>query len=494
MQSSYSWKNLLILFIVAFLIRATVFFFYIQHHERYRQADSMDYHICTVMLSLKGAMHHPQTAKPIFWRTPGYPVYLSWFYNWYDIKNMQFNAWESAQKTTIWFQIFLCSFTPILTFFLAFLLTSSLLLSWIVAWIFVFHIGFILASCYLLTDALAILFFFAFLLLFYTSFCIIGQLKCNQQNSLLWITFAALSLGLYTWLRPNGIFIAVIASFILLLANDNWQKKVLKICLFLSMFFLFLSPWYIRNYNFTGKCFFCPMSGPYLLAFSAPKILRRISNKPLDQCIKYLTYNVSKELSKQEELCKIITPDLVVPQELICGQIALPWIKKYPMFFLIDWCKEAAKTTFDLYGSQLVAFANNSYTYDPLEEFLTEKLQLCLYKQPMHWLMRFLCWLEALFYIFIWLGIFGGILIFLIYYSWQKQKTLEIKKLQLLWIKTGLMIGGLVFMTGGFGYARLRMPAEPLIIILSLTFWLWLIFENYKGIKSHGNSVCTVEK
>ncbi len=38
-----------------------------------------------------------------------------------------------------------------------------------------------------------------------------------------------------------------------------------------------------------------------------------------------------------------------------------------------DWTKEVLKSTFDLHASQLVGFARNTFMYDPLEEFLTEK-------------------------------------------------------------------------------------------------------------------------
>jgi Dolichyl-phosphate-mannose-protein mannosyltransferase len=475
------WQKLFGIFILAFALRAAVFFFYVQHNERYHQADSMDYHISALMLTARGALQHPETGKPIFWRTPGYPLYLSSFYHWYGLKSAQFAANSDAQKASIWVQIFLCSLTPILAFYLALLLTGSLLLASLVGWIFVFHIGFILATCYLLTDALAMLFFILFLIFLYKSFHLKGEVL-TQKHSLLTITGAALSLAGYTWMRPNGEFIALLSILLLLISYSNWQEKLLKIALFTIVFFTCLSPWYIRNHNLTGKWFFCPMSGPYLLAFSAPKIVRRVTQKPLGDCLKYLFFQVKQELTKREEFYTLIYPQYVVPQEFICREIALPWIQKYPHYLCVDWMKEVTKTTFDLYTSQLVAFANNTYTFDPIEEFLQEKLSLALYTQPLHWFARFLCWLELLFCIFLWLGILGGMWIFLIrpYCSPVSLQTLQI---QYVWIKTGLLIGGLLCMTGGFGYARLRMPAEPLLIILSLTFFMWL-FDKQKGAAS----------
>lgn len=472
----YNWKNLGVLALIAFLIRGLVFFSYIQHNERYHQADSMDYHACGIGIALGQGMFHINQKKPIFWRTPGYPAYLAPFYKCIGITDFSFQANSTAQKASIWLQIILCSFIPIVVFFLSLSLTSSLMIAWIASWIFVFHLGFILASCYLLTDALATLFFYFFLLFFYVQFSFIGEPKKSSNNLFLYTILAILSLSVYTWMRPNGEFIALMALIVLLFCAASWKKKLIKIVLFGSIFFISISPWYVRNYNLTGKWFFCPMSGPYHLAFTAPKIIRRLSGQNLEICIKYLFAQIKPALKKQEDLIKLTHPEYYISQELICKDIAMPWIKKYPHYVFIDWLREVCKTTFDLYSSQLVAFANNSFTYDPLEEFLSEKLKNCIYKQSMPILMRTICLLELLFSLLVWFGLIGGFIKFIvlsIIKTFRKKEPLSATTY--LWLKTGLMIGGLLFMTGGFGYARLRMPVEVLMIILSLTFWLWLL-------------------
>lgn len=476
----YTLKNLSILFIVAFLLRAGTFYFFIQHHELYKQPDSNDYHISALGITTGIGTYHIVTKKPLFWRTPGYPTYLSWFYSLYPLTDARFSSCMSAQKASIWVQIFLCSCIPILAFFLALLLTSSLELSWIVGWIFVFHLGFVLASCYILTDALSMIFFLLFLIFFYKGFSFLGESSSPNKKSYYYLIFAALNIALYTWMRPNGQFIAYLALFIMLFSNDIVQKKLLKLALFASVFFLSIIPWYIRNHDLTGHWFFCPMSGPYLQAFSAPKILRRISHKPLEECHRTLFQEVLKEKKYQEELMKIIAPHHTVSLELICKRIAWPWISKYPGYFLIDWIKEVCKTTFDLYASQIVSIVKGVQFYDPMEEFLSEKLQECIYKQPMHFALRLLCWLELIFSLFIWIGLLGGLWIFLIGQIISRNVSNVIKQTGILWLKTGIMIGGIVGMTGGFGYARLRMPAEALIIILSLTFWFWLLDTKLK--------------
>lgn len=182
-------------------------------------------------------------------------------------------------------------------------------------------------------------------------------------------------------------------------------------------------------------------------------------------------------------------------RELLCNEVAMPWILDYPWYFLYDWLKEVVKATFDLYASQLVAIVNKSHMYDPLEEFLSEKIALCLYKQPMHWFMRFIIWLECIFTLFMWIGLFAGLWTYLIYPLITKNYDSNARKQLALWVKTFLIIGGMLVMTGGFGYARLRMPVDPLLITLSVTWWYYMVIHYYfnKPLKrTHEKTLCAM--
>ena len=112
-------KNLALLFFVSLLIRAAFFFFYVQHEERYNQADSPDYHSCAVGMTIGTGMHRFHNKQPIFWRTPGYPLYLSYFYKLFGITSGRFEDNIPAQKAAIWVQIIIDSLIPLIIFFLA---------------------------------------------------------------------------------------------------------------------------------------------------------------------------------------------------------------------------------------------------------------------------------------------------------------------------------------------------------------------------------------
>src|SRR5258708_4439596 len=66
---------------------------------------------------------------------------------------------RTAQLVSIWVQIILASSIPIILFYLAYLLTSQSAIATALAWISVFHPGLVLASTYLLTEGLALIFF-----------------------------------------------------------------------------------------------------------------------------------------------------------------------------------------------------------------------------------------------------------------------------------------------------------------------------------------------
>lgn len=471
---TYNWKNLGILLLTAFMLRAVVFGLCIQHEGRYRQPDSFDYHYGAVGITHGRGMVKLDTNRPLFWRTPGYPYFLSYFFT--KQPTAQFEAYRREHKTALWFQLFLCSFIPIVVFFLALMLTQTNGIAWLTAYITALHPGFILASGYLLTDALAHLLFTVFLLFFYRAFRFwYEQEKRTFKDMLIMLICAGLFLGLYTWFRPIGRYFMVISCSIIALAACNIKDKVIKIILLFSLVSAVIAPWYIRNYHATGNYFYCPMSGPYLQTFVAPKIIRQLTGKPLLECIQKLLRESQIELQKQQAQHNLTNPDKVYPQEFACYTIARPWCINYPFYFTLEWLREALKTTFDLYTTQLVAYMNNTYYYDPPEEFLAEKLADALYNNRMYWYLRILVWLELLFMLFIWIGLLWGAYRYILLpaskYIQTKELSTHTGRMLSLWIKTGLFIGGMLIMTGGFGYARLRMPIDPLMFILSLTLW-----------------------
>ncbi len=447
----------------------------IQPNGFYKQADSFDYHNCAVNIAAGNGMHRIQTNDPIFWRTPGYPPYLAFFYRWFGLTSGAFNANKPAQEAALWFQIFLASFIPLILFYLAFALTQTNLIATILAWIAVFHPGLVLASTYLLSEGIALIFFYLFLIFLYQMIIPQPQSKRSWFPSAI---LAALTLGAYTWMRPMGEFVAYFSAVLLALVSiGSWKQRFKTAGLFFVVFFLSLSPWYYRNYQLTGEYFFCPTIGTYLNCFAVPKLLRRTLNKPILECHQIAQQTAAIEVRKQQDE----RPDKHISNNA-CKNAAFPIIARHPWYFMYDWMAEVIKTTFDLYTYQLIAMFEGSYWYDPIEEYLPEKISACLYASPLPWAARAICWLEFLFALLLWVGLFGGLWVCIIRPLINRNNIMSYtQKMNWVWITTIPMIGIIVGMTGGFGYARLRLPAETLLIILSLTFWYWLYIKRKRN-------------
>jgi len=460
----FSYKHYITLFIAAFLIRAFVFVLYIQHNERYFQPDSMDYHNCTIGMVVGTGMHRPDTKEPIFWRTPGYPLYLSPFYKLFGISGTKICDNCATILTALWVQIIINSCIPFIILLLAYLITQSTALALIAAWISVFHLGLTIASMVLLSEGIALILFFLFLLYFFK--------PPSTKN----IFIATLALAAFTWVRPMGQFVAIISAGLLFLRMlPNWRSGLQKALLFISLFFLAISPWYIRNYQLTGHWFFCPMFGRYLNSFNAPKIIRRVKGIPLNKSIAIMYNRAQKRIEEEKE--KLAGTHLYVSKELVCSAVSWPVVLHYPRYALIDWCKEITKTAFDLHAHLLVAFATNTFKWDPLEEFLLIKWQNVLYNAPLSIFARLLGYLEALVSLLVWLGIILSIWFFILpaFIQCRWFTTQEYMVCMAL-----TLIGSTIFMTGGFGYARLRLIVDPLMIIIALLGWYqWYYIQKF---------------
>ncbi len=442
--------------VVAFCIRAGTFSLIIQPYKRYQQPDSLDYHCCALSLAAGYGMHRIDTKRPIFWRTPGYPLFLVPFYKFFGLSTVHFSDYEKAQRAALWVQILLCSLLPLLVLWFSLLMTESAVVSYVAAWISTFHPGFVLASTYLLTDALASLLFLLSLIFFCKSFM-------SKKQPWLYCLLSALCLGAVTWMRPMGQLIGLLYLLIMPFAYASLKKKLIMIGIFAFIFFGLLSPWYIRNYRLCGALFFCPLWGPYAKTFIAPKIMRRLTGDSLEQCMNYFSQVCQNQIkNRYKQLADSF--DYVICNELECSKVVTPYILAHSFYAALEWLKEITKTAFDLYTSQLVSFANNTFSWDPPEEFLLDKFADCLYKQSMLITMRLCCWLELLYALLLWLGLF--LAASLAVYSLFFQRFFGLK-----WCLLVVLSCGIIGMTGGFGYARLRLPVEALLIVIALHAW-----------------------
>lgn len=475
-------------FLAAFLLRAGTFYFYIQHEERYCQPDTESYTMPALAMHHGKGMYNPN-GTPVFWRTPGYPAFLAPFYALSYSNSWEFFHHEDAHKTALWVQIFWCSLLPILLYLLAWLLTRSLIIAYTLAIIGIVHPGFILASTFLLTDGPAQIFFVIFLI------CLFRVILANPLRSriksemthrdypYLYLAGAALALSAYTWMRPMGQFVGIATLLVLCFSPFSLKEKIKQGLFFITLFALSLSPWFIRNYHITGKLFFCPLFGLYFNVFNAPKIRARVEQIPHELAWKKQCKEAEQQVYNEYQEYARTGNTMAIVNEMICMKPAVPWMVNYPHYFIYDWIIEVCKTTFDLYTYQILLLYNNCFKWDPLVEYLPEKLADVLYHKQLPLHVRFMAYIELLFEILLWLGIFSGLL--MLFNNKFREQFFT------LWLTCGIIMGAVLCQTGGFGYARLRLPVEPLIILLGLVFWYWFSqHERY----THGTPVRPLAK
>jgi len=476
-----SWRAALILTLAALILRLGVFHGYLAHEERYCQSDSVDYHVSAWCVSHGFGMHRPDTKRPIFWRTPGYPAYLAPFYSLFGPEwTSRFEDYKAAQSAALTLQCIIASAAPVIAYMIALGITNIPIIASITAWATAVHPGFVLASGYHLTDGIAVVLFLLFLLLYLTGFVL--WFEENSPLNTLQIICSAIPLALYTWMRPMGLFVGIGAALFLLAARGSWRDKLIILTSFFLLFGILLAPWFIRNYLLTSTLFFCPLFGLYLNVFNAPKILARIDAIPLDEAHRRLTYDAGVLTAQAWAEAQQAGTGLIPVGEQICFKTAWPLIVNHPWFFFYDWTIEVLKTTFDLYSYQLVALATNAFKWDPLVEFLPEKLAATLWSSPIPLSFRLIAWLELAWMLFVWSGIFIGVWRYIIRPAISK--TVQNPHVTALWIKGLFFIAIVVGQTGGFGYARLRLPIEPLISILGCMGWYLIIRKHEASLRS----------
>jgi hypothetical protein len=449
------------------MVRAFIFHAFLMHNERFCQPDSLDYHMSAVCMQQGNGMTRLDNQKPIYWRTPGYPLFLSACYSIKGkINGMQFDAYAEHHTLALWVQIVISSLIPLLVFFLGFIITSSYAVARLSAYYTILHLGYVLASGYLLTDSLAALLFIIFMIFFYQVLNSEEDFRFVSRNFAL--ILAAVFLALYTWMRPMGQFISIIAVAMIFMSEGSLKEKIFKSMGFLTLFLLLLFPWFWRNYHLTGLFFFCPLFGLYFNVFNAPRIIAYLSGMPLE--IAHKQFTLAGGYAHAYELMRyaLIDCPYQVCGEYVCLYTALPVILAHPFIFIVDWVREVAKTTFDLFSCQLVSFHQGCFKWDPMVEFLSEKTASCLWQVELPIMFRLIAWCEFLFTIFLLIGITLGIM------KWIIQPLLNRRGLSdqgYIWLYSALFVCSVVGQTGGFGYARLRLPIEPLIIIGGICFW-----------------------
>jgi len=464
---------LIILFLLSFLIRALVFHFYLSKDNNYWQVDSDTYHKVAVgICSGCGIAHEKDT--PCFYRVPGYPIFLSLYYKFFD----------TDQKNVLWLQIILASLIPVLVFLLSLsLFPDCLLLAKISSLYSVFHLGFVLYSGFFMSESLFIFLFLLFAILFF------------KFRNLFW---AGVFLGLASLVRPVGQYFVILSIVMIFLFNKFGIAKLKK------AFYLFLgwlipvSLWLLRNYILLGHIFFHTLPGGHFLYLSAARVAMHVQDCSYWQARE----NLKKEsdLLIQEKTKALGRPLNEIEHCQVLESLALKYFKSYPILSLKNWITDMFRSTFSLYSAELVYLYNNRKEIDYFDKNRSywNMFERYLFPQVSSNFLKLIIFLEILFFLFILLGFALGLLKVLVGVRTIFKKPLIqsarrsfFRKSEVgciegeAWLKVLPFMALFIVLALSGGYARMRLPAEPFLIILSFSFWLNLFCK-----KGRKGSLC----
>lgn len=449
MKTKTSNKNFLIfLFSFALIIRLLVFSFYLLKNENYWQIDSRAYHEIALQIA-KGNGISKEDGNPNFHRLPLYPIFISSIYFVFGPK----------KEVALALQIFIASLIPLLIFALSLtLFPLAPLTAKAAGLVGCIHIGFVLYSGFFMTESLFIFLFLAFCILFFKN------LKKEDNN--LKILIPGILLGLASLTRPVGQFLILASIFIIFISGLKIKPKICK-SLFLFLGWLaIVSTWLVRNYLLLGHIFFHTLPGGHFLNLSAARVAMHIHECSYEKAREILAEKLKGEFKEAEN----IKNEKLSPIEecYISERLALEYFKKEPFISLKYWILDIFRTSFSLYSAEVLYIESLRVQINYFQKGRTVLSMIKRYIFPetdLIWL-RLLIIFEILFFAFLLLGFLAQSLRELFNRilrgtsdEWQSFRN------SLIFIAIFLSIS----LAGG--YARMRLPAEAFLIIISLLFW-----------------------
>ncbi|MFA6263058.1 MAG: hypothetical protein WCW33_04710 [Candidatus Babeliales bacterium] len=489
-----------VLFVVSFLIRAFVYQMYIRQDQRYWQVDSATYHRVATSIAQGHGISLPN-GQPNFYRLPGYPVFIAFFYK----------LWGNDPEKALWAQVVLASCIPLLIFLLAgVIFPRRRWLAYGAGVLSALHLGLVLYSSFFMTESLFIFLFLCFCLYFFAAvhlwFCDEKELApivqchgtapvwrwmpegaaavpsyekfyerlqygkemscapCRGNPQTQYLFIAGIFLGLSSLVRPVGHYMLAVALCMLLCSRGTWTARIRGSCAVSSAWLLMVAAWLIRNYMLLGHLFFHTLPGGHFLYLSAA----RVAMHPQQCSYQQARNNLAREVH-----------DLIAHQEHDEGHtlneiercyaheaVARHYFISYPFITLKTWLTDMTRTSLSLYSSELVFLESGRVEYDYFAKNRTwwDMFKRYLMSNTTNMCLRAIVYGEIIIFFLILLGFMIGFLSML---CGRYSRAATCSCLRMLPFMTLFII---VALSGG--YARMRLPIEPLLLICSLYGWL----------------------
>ncbi len=426
------------MWIVALVVRIAFFICFSSVGDRaWLCYDSQQYHDRALHLIEHKALTPVESSQKAY-RLPGYPQFLACCY--------------ALEKNSVLFallvQIVLSSLIPLLVFLLARALFPLLpVLAYIAGWVACLHVGLIIFAGMLATETLAVLLLLLLLLV----------LLARAPTMVL----AGSLLGFLSLLRPVGHYLLVLIA---LWIWYEW-RSLRSVGLFVGGWLIVVLPWLVRNLVLVGGICFHTLPGMHFLQYSAAAVVMQHEQKTYLQARAQLLKAWDNEVDKKalEQGYPVTEYQRCVLGEKLAGGIVLA----HPWYACKHALTELIKTLCALHTTQVVIADVGGWPVYTAQTTWAEKIRYNLappLKTPWLWPLIYLdvfVTLSILFFSFI------GLLALVVRRRLQSRQALCVLMAGLLW---GVTIA--------YGCARLRLPFEPIMIIIGVygvdQIWLWL--------------------
>ena len=370
-------------------------------------------------------------------RTPGYPLFITIIYFLFGK-----HLWLIPL-----FQVLLDTGTVLLVYFMAMELFKSIAISRITAFLYSISISSIMYTQVLLNETL---FVFTFTLSAFLA------MKAIHKNNHIYFIIAAIALGTSAYVRPLVIYFPVMLGFILLFVkNISIPRRLSLFLVFITTFFLVISPWQFHNLNKYGHYKMTSIGGYSLYNYNVCIVKSYKFNKS--------TLEIKKEHLKDVE--HISNP---FEKSAALQKHAFEFIKNHPLdyakYHFIGIIRMYLGTSkafiFKLLGVKDTDVNKNGY------KSLTEKIIRNIYAPHEYFLTLILSGINMMLYLFAFFGM----------YKLWKTKHRNV----LLAVLLILIILYLTNITSVIGSLRYKQPIIPFYLIFSSVG----LYELYKSIKS----------
>ena len=465
------------IFLLSLLVRLVVFYTYLQHDERYWQVDSATYQKMAVALVEGKGFTKPDGAPQVH-RLPGYSAFLASVYK---------VVGTTQPYAALLVQIVVAALIPLLIFWLSLLLFPGALIAarWCALW-GALHGGFILYAGFLMTESLFILLFLIFLCLFVSLLqAIIGDnyqekmISCEKnplalsvskgffgriiKNSSVFFAFASgLALGIASLIRPVGHYLVFVSLLILVcVGSARLRQTTQTVVVFFCSWLLPAGAWLLRNYLLTGYLFFHSLPGGHFLHLSAARVAMYDYNCSYQEARQLLRAEVQGRVAVLER--KKGAPLSEIEWCFVQERLAKECFVKAPLITIKTWLTDITRTCVSLYSAELLYLDSGRTAIDYFAKGrgLFAGVKRYLFPPTENLWLKLVVYAEISMHVLLLsMSFFYCCMLFFALLQGSSQAVVAGAMVLYVGLFLGIALAG--------GYARMRLPIEPLLMIFAL--------------------------